>query len=103
MQDTNNKLVELYLPRWKGTKQELRDALSRETYFNAGEAIERGLADYVSEQVKVAAYEVVAGSCKTPGFSIAASEGPNKQFFMRSAELKLWQIELDAMRREIAD
>jgi ATP-dependent Clp protease, protease subunit len=101
IQDTNNKLVELYLPRWKGTERELRAALTAETFFTAREAVERGLADFVSESVRIAAYEVVTGSCRTPGFSIAASDGPHKRFRTRRAGLKIWQLEVDEMRREL--
>ena len=102
VQDTNEKLIGLYAPRWKGSEKELRDALSKETYFNPEEAIDRGLADYVSSSLRVAAYAVVAGTCRTPGFSIAASAGPHKRFNMRKATLTLWQMEADSMRNEIS-
>jgi hypothetical protein len=52
--------------------------------------------------VRIAAYAVVTGTCRTPGFSIAAHDGPHKRFKMRKATLQLWQMEADVMRGEIA-
>src|SRR5262249_40556494 len=70
MADTNSKLLQLYLPRWKGTENELRDALANETYFSPAEAIDRGLADYIAEPNSTAAFEAVTRSHRAPGFSI---------------------------------
>ena len=101
VQDTNEKLMGMYAPRWKGTAKELRDSLSKETYFTPEEAVDRGLADYVSASVRIAAYAVVTGTCRTPGFSIAAHAGPHKRFRLRRAGLEIWQMAADEMRDEI--
>ena len=102
VRDTNEKLIGLYSARWKGGEQELRDALAAETYLTPAEAIERGLADYISSSVTVAAYQVVVGTCKaTPGFELAACEDKHRQFVMRRARLKLWLIEADSIRYEL--
>src|SRR4029079_3377919 len=98
VQDTNEKLIGLYAPRWKGTAKELRDSLAKETYFTPEEAVDRGLADYVSASVRIAAYARVTCTCRTPGFSIAAHDGPHKRFKMRKAALQLWQMEASRMR-----
>ena len=85
MKDTNEKIVSLYKPRWKGTEIELRKSLADETYFTAAEAVKWGLADYISEAVRPAAYDVVTGTRKTPGFAIAASEANRAENFHTSA------------------
>jgi ATP-dependent protease ClpP protease subunit len=99
--DTNAKLVGLYQPRWKGTQAELRAALEAESYFTPAEAVQAGLADYISDSVKAASYEVVTGYANATNYSLAASAGPHKRFNMQKATLALWQMEADSMRAEI--
>lgn len=52
----NNQLVKIYQPRWKGSEQELRDALNAETWFSESEAVDFGFADVVDGGMAVAAY-----------------------------------------------
>lgn len=53
---TNEQLVEVYLPRWKGTETELRAALAEEAWLNPVQAIESGLVDSMGDAMAIAAY-----------------------------------------------
>ena len=55
LRKTNATIEKIYSDRWKGTTQELRKALRDETWFDAYQAIEVGLADEVSEKLTAAA------------------------------------------------
>jgi ATP-dependent protease ClpP protease subunit len=51
----------VYMSRWKGTEEELAQALTDETYFTAAECLEHGLCDEVTASVPVeASFEVDA-------------------------------------------
>lgn len=56
LEATNEQLVEVYKPRWKGSEKELRAALSAETWLDPGSAISAGLADSISSSMAIAAY-----------------------------------------------
>jgi ATP-dependent protease ClpP protease subunit len=55
LREVNSQIVAIYSDRWKGTIAELQSALAAETWYGANEAVAVGLADYVSEQVAIAA------------------------------------------------
>ncbi len=55
MDSTNATLMDIYSKNWKGTREELRQALADETWMNAAEAVERGMADDVVEGAAIAA------------------------------------------------
>ncbi len=55
LRDVNRNIVEAYLPRWKGTRQELEKSLSAETWFSAEQAVQIGLADFIKDALAVAA------------------------------------------------
>lgn len=55
LKETNDTLVKIYSQRWKGTRQQLIDALHAETWFTAEEAVTAGFADRVSNKVSLAA------------------------------------------------
>jgi ATP-dependent protease ClpP protease subunit len=101
MQNTNDTLVAIYSPRWQGTEKELRDALQAETYFTPAEAIQCGLADYIAEPNRIAAFEAVTRSHRGPGFSIAACDNRHKRLLCQHAEMRLWQMAADDMLNEI--
>jgi ATP-dependent Clp protease protease subunit len=55
MESTNKELVAIYSKNWKGTQAELMDALSKDTWMNAQESVDSGLADNVVEGLAIAA------------------------------------------------
>lgn len=56
MRNTNSLIVQAYMRRWKGTEEELREAMRVETWMDAKEAMSRGLADSVSQAMAMAAH-----------------------------------------------
>ncbi|CAK9037499.1 Protein YfjI [Durusdinium trenchii] len=46
--EQDQALVDIYMTRWNGTREELYEALRRETWFTPYDAIENGLADSIS-------------------------------------------------------
>ena len=55
MRQTNETLIQIYMTRWKGTPPQLFDALRKESWFSAEEAVAVGLADGVSDKISLAA------------------------------------------------
>lgn len=75
MEATNEQIRGLYKARWKGTPKELATALAAETYLDAKQAIERGLADKVSKETARMAARLNAdkfGYKHTPDLLLAA-------------------------------
>lgn len=50
-----NQLIEIYMKRFKGTEDELRDKLANETWLTASEALEMGLIDEIDKSVEMVA------------------------------------------------
>lgn len=51
----NEEIRKIYSRRWKGNKQELRDAMRAETWYTSADAIAAGLVDAVEPTVAMAA------------------------------------------------
>jgi ATP-dependent protease ClpP protease subunit len=100
VQDTNEKILTMYSHRWKGTRDELDQALKSETYFSPQEAIQRGLADFVSGEYALAAYADIRTCKDKNSFALAARESERKLVKLRRAGLTLWQVALDEMKLE---
>lgn len=49
------QLVQIYMKRFKGTEEEMRELLAKETWFSAKDALEVGLCDEVEETVPMVA------------------------------------------------
>jgi ATP-dependent protease ClpP protease subunit len=101
IRSTNLELIDLYMPRWKGTREELDWALSQETYFSPSQAIARGLADYTSNETALAASAADLRKCKdAASYAIACRDVQRKHFNRRRMEFRLWEIAADDMRLE---
>jgi len=50
-----NQLIEIYMKRYKGTEEDLRDKLAKETWLTANEALELGLIDEIDKSVEMVA------------------------------------------------
>lgn len=59
----NEQLVEIYLPRWKGTRKELVSALASDKWMRDDEAVKMGLADRVSDGMAIAAHVNTSVHC----------------------------------------
>lgn len=55
LRNINEAIVGVYLSRWKGTSKELAAAIAAESWYDAPTAVQVGLADYVSDELAVAA------------------------------------------------
>lgn len=55
LQKTEDTLVKNYMRHFKGTEEELRDMLAKETWLTANEALQYGLCDEVIGAVQIAA------------------------------------------------
>lgn len=55
LERVNSSIFEYYKTRWLGTDAELRAALSTDSWFDAHQAVEAGLADKVGDSLQVAA------------------------------------------------
>lgn len=55
LRETNAAIEQIYSERWKGTRAELREALQKETWYDAAGAVEAGFADEVSQKLSAAA------------------------------------------------
>lgn len=55
LRKTNNTIAQIYRDRWKGTQEELREAMRRETWLDAEQAVRMGFADEISEKLSAAA------------------------------------------------
>jgi ATP-dependent protease ClpP protease subunit len=53
--ETNEQIAGFYLPRWKGTREQLLKALKVETWLSAENAVAFGLADSIIEKSAIAA------------------------------------------------
>jgi ATP-dependent protease ClpP protease subunit len=55
MDATNQELISIYAKNWRGSDEDLRAALSKDTWLNAEQSVQLGLADEVIEGAKIAA------------------------------------------------
>lgn len=55
MNEINNQLVGIYTRRWKGSENDLRQAVADETWYTPERAMDAGLADSVTESMALAA------------------------------------------------
>ncbi len=94
VRETNESILGLYLPRWRGTKGELDEALRAETYYTAPQAVAVGFADHISETARVAPYTSISSGRNSSEFAIAAS-ARRTGFATRRATFKLWQLAAD--------
>lgn len=94
LDEINRQLVDIYRPRWKGTREELEAALAAETWFSAEQAVAVGLADRVSPAMAIAAH-LSNERCKQyqnipSEVMVAADHADDRTAFnRRRAELKL--------------
>ncbi len=83
----NSEIISIYSKRWKGTEQELRDAMQAETWLDAEQAVASGLADMVGDSMSIAAcVDKRFGYTKAPE-ALAKGE-PSPAFIAREAELE---------------
>lgn len=55
LEATNREIMSIYSGRWKGTEDDLRNALDVETWYSADDSVGAGLADNVSDSLAIAA------------------------------------------------
>jgi ATP-dependent protease ClpP protease subunit len=78
IRQSNEAIFQLYRARWTGTDDQLREALSKDTWLNADDAIAWGLADSISETLAVAAQVSGRFARKIPAqLTVAASARGN--------------------------
>jgi len=79
LEETNDQLVRIYKPRWKGTPNQLRKAIKDETWLTADSAVESGLADAVIEAMAMAAHVDPSkfAYCHVPELLLAVEQKPS--------------------------
>lgn len=97
----DNELVQIYMERWTGTADELREALRVETWLSANDAIAWGLADDILARPAVAACVEASNygywSHKIPSVLCATNSVNIIHVNAELAELKLKEMEIEDM------
>lgn len=91
MRQTERELINEYIPRWKGSSDELVAAMDEDREFTGHEAVAAGLADYVDENATIATRGEIERSVKnfTPE---AWREHERKNFAKYRIKFERWKL-----------